>query len=82
MARLRNDGTESGQISFREIRGRTVVLYPRDTAPKKKVEIPLDLVCRVPGDYTGPASRAYLYYAADHKCWAEPLRIGIAAQVP
>jgi hypothetical protein len=35
------------------------------------------LVCRIPGEYSGPASRAYLYYNADRKFWAEPLHIAI-----
>ena len=46
-------------------------------APKQKIEVPLDLVCRVPGEYSGPAGRAYLYYNSDLKHWAEPLRIKI-----
>ena len=40
----------------------------------------IDLVCRVPGDYRGPASRAYLYYNADKKHWIEPLAVTIAAK--
>jgi alpha-2-macroglobulin-like protein len=39
--------------------------------------VPLDLICRVPGEYRGPASRAYLYYNADQKHWVEPLSITI-----
>ena len=39
----------------------------------------VDLVCEVPGTYRGPASRAYLYYDADHKHWVEPLAVGIKA---
>jgi hypothetical protein len=31
----------------------------------------------VPGEYRGPASRAYLYYNADQKCWIDPLAIEI-----
>ena len=78
-ARLRNDGQDPGLISFFEIRGsREVVLYWRDLAPNQTVEVPIDLIYRVPGEYRGPASRAYLYYNADHKTWVEPLRIQIA----
>jgi anti-sigma factor RsiW len=76
-ARLRNDGKERGLISAWETRGREVILYWRDLAPKQKIEVPLDLVCRVPGEYSGPAGRAYLYYNSDLKHWAEPLRIKI-----
>jgi hypothetical protein len=80
LARLRDDGTKPGEISAWETRGRELVLYWRDLAPEKKIEVNLELICRVPGQYSGPASRAYLYYNADTKCWVEPLRIKIAAK--
>jgi A-macroglobulin TED domain/Alpha-2-macroglobulin family len=76
-ARLRNDGKEKGLIGHWEVRGRELVLYWRDLAPRQKIEVPLDLVCRVPGQYSGPASRAYLYYNADQKYWADPLELTI-----
>jgi hypothetical protein len=38
----------------------------------------VELICRVPGEYRGPASRAYMYYNADHKHWVEPLAVTIA----
>jgi hypothetical protein len=79
-ARLRNDGKEKGLIGHWEVRGRELVLYWRDLAPRQKIEVPLDLVCRVPGQYSGPASRAYLYYNADQKYWADPLQIAIQAK--
>jgi hypothetical protein len=79
-ARLRDDGKEPGLISFWELKNRELVLYWRDLAPGKKIEVPIDLVCRVPGMYRGPASRAYLYYNADHKCWVEPLGMTIQAR--
>ena len=80
LARLRNNGTERGVIDAWEVRGRELVLYWRDLAPDKKIEVNLELICRVPGEYRGPASRAYLYYNADHKCWAEPLKVAIQAR--
>ncbi len=64
-------------VSAFEIRGRELVLYWRDLAPDQKIDVPIDLICRVPGEYSGPASRAYLYYNADLKCWIEPLKISI-----
>jgi len=67
-------------LSYFEIRGRELVLYWRDLAPDQKIEVPIDLICRIPGEYSGPASRAYLYYNADFKHWVEPLKIGIAAK--
>ena len=78
--RLREDGAEPGLISAWEIRGRELILYWRDFAPKQKIEVPIDLIARVPGDYTGPASRAYLYYNADRKNWIEPLRVQIRSR--
>jgi hypothetical protein len=79
LAKLRNEGTERGPIDYFEIRGRELVLYWRDLAPGKKIEVNIDLICKVPGEYRGPASRAYLYYNADHKHWIEPLKVTIAA---
>jgi hypothetical protein len=79
-AQLRNNGTERGLISFFEKRStspRELVLYWRDLAPNQKIEVPIDLICEVPGEYRGPASRAYLYYNADVKHWVEPLQMTI-----
>jgi hypothetical protein len=68
-------------VSAFEIRGRELVLYWRDLAPDQKIDVPIDLICRIPGEYSGPASRAYLYYNAELKHWIEPLKINIAAKV-
>jgi hypothetical protein len=77
--RLPVDGSRPLVSAF-EIRGRELVLYWRDLAPGQKIEVPVDLTCRVPGEYSGPASRAYLYYNADFKHWVEPLKVNIAAK--
>jgi anti-sigma factor RsiW len=79
-ARLRENETKPGLISTFEVRGRELVLYWRDLAPRQKIEVPVDLVCRVPGEYRGPASRSYLYYNADAKWWVEPLAVKVAAK--
>jgi alpha-2-macroglobulin-like protein len=71
------DLREKGVVSFFEVRGRELVLYWRELAPEQKVTLSVDLVCEVPGEYRGPASRAYLYYTADDKHWVEPLAIKI-----
>jgi hypothetical protein len=78
-ARVPEDGSRPLVSAF-EVRGRELVLYWRDLAPDQKIEVPLNLVCRVPGTYSGPASRAYLYYNADHKHWVEPLKMTITAR--
>jgi hypothetical protein len=77
--RLPSDGKRPLLSAF-EVRGREVVLYWRDLAKGQEIEVPIDLVARVPGVYRGPASRAYLYYNADVKHWVEPLAVTIKAK--
>ncbi|MFO0926634.1 MAG: hypothetical protein U0736_06280 [Gemmataceae bacterium] len=55
-------------------------VVPRVSAKDATVELPVDLIARVPGVYRGPASRAYLYYNADHKHWLDPLAVTIGAR--
>jgi hypothetical protein len=64
-------------IAFYETRAREVILYFRQLEPKESRAIPLDLLAAVPGDYTGPASNAYLYYTDEHKTWTDPLQVQI-----
>ncbi|RKH23229.1 A-macroglobulin complement component [Corallococcus sp. CA041A] len=61
-----------------EVLGRDVVLYWRGMEPNKRIDVPLSLVAAVPGTYTGPSSRAYLYYADEHKVWSEGVKVSIA----
>jgi hypothetical protein len=68
---------KANTIAAYEVRGREVVLYWRSLAPNQKVELPLSLTAAIPGHYTGPASRAYLYYTDEHKQWADPLAVTI-----
>jgi uncharacterized protein YfaS (alpha-2-macroglobulin family) len=68
---------KSGKIAAYEVLGRQVVLYWRSLKAQEKVQLPLSLVAAIPGTYTGPASRAYLYYTDEFKTWAAPLRITI-----
>lgn len=72
LAALRPDG-KAGTIGAFEIRGRELVLYWRDLAPDAAIDLAIDLRGHVPGEYTGPASRAYLYYNPDAKHWTAPL---------
>jgi hypothetical protein len=69
-----------GTIGYWELRGRELVLYWRDLAPNAKVDLHLDVIANIPGQYRGPASRAYLYYDPEAKCWAAPLSASIAAK--
>ena len=68
---------KKGAIAADEARGREVVLYWRSLERNETREISLSLVAAVPGDYTGPASRAYLYYTDEYKTWTEPLTVQI-----
>ncbi len=61
-----------------EVIGRDVVFYWRGMEPRKKIDVPVSLIAAVPGTYTGPASRAYLYYADEHKTWLNGVKVSIA----
>ena len=49
-------------------------------ATDAKVNIPISLVATVPGTYTAPASRAYLYYTDEHKQWVGGVTVTIKAK--
>jgi hypothetical protein len=80
LAQLRDNGTKPGVIGAFEVRGRELVLYWRDLAPDAKIDLSLDLRGHVPGEYRGPASRAYLYYNPDAKHWTAPLSATVRAK--
>ena len=56
-----------------------MVLYWRELKAEQKVEVPISLVAEIPGTYTGPASRAYLYYTDEYKDWAPPMVVSVFA---
>ena len=68
---------KSGKIDAYEVIGREVILYWRGLKAKARFDIPLSLVAAVPGTYTGPASRAYLYYTDEFKNWAPAMKVSI-----
>jgi len=68
---------KSGKIDAYEVIGREVVLYWRGLKAKDSFELPLSLVAAIPGTFTGPASRAYLYYTDEYKNWAPGLKVTI-----
>ena len=43
----------------------------------QKVVVPISLVAAIPGDYTGPASRAYRYSTDEQTVRVDPLRVTI-----
>jgi A-macroglobulin complement component/alpha-2-macroglobulin family protein/MG2 domain-containing protein/A-macroglobulin receptor len=65
-------------IDHYETRGRELVCYWRSLAPRRSIELNLDLIAAMPGRYTGPASRVYLYYTSEQERWNEPLAIEIS----
>ena len=71
---------KKGAIDAYEVMGRDVVLYWRGMEAGAKNTVPLSLIAGVPGRYTGPASRAYLYYTDEHKNWTDPLAVTIKAK--
>ncbi len=68
---------KAGKMAAYEVLGRDVVLYWRALKPEERVELPISLLAAVPGTYTSPASRAYLYYTDEHKHWVEGLKVEI-----
>jgi hypothetical protein len=70
----------AGRIAAYEVIGREVVLYWRALDGNDRVELPISLVATIPGHYTGPASRAYLYYTDEHKQWVDGLEVDIQPQ--
>ncbi len=57
------------KIDAYEIRGREVICYWRGMTEKEEKTFKIDVIARIPGSYTGPASRAYLYYTDEFKKW-------------
>jgi len=69
----------TGKIDAWELRGREVVLELRAMGPGERRVIEVALLAAIPGNYTGPASRAYLTHSDEEKHWAAPLRARIVA---
>ncbi len=68
------------KVSYIEVHGRELILYWRGLDAGQRVDVPIDLIARIPGSFRGPASRVYRYYGADAKCWTAPLRIEIGSK--
>lgn len=69
---------KKGDIDAFEVRGRDVVFYWRGMTAKQQRKVQLSLIAAIPGKYTGPSSRAYLYYADAKKVWVDALAVDIA----
>lgn len=68
---------EKRVIDFYEVTPSTVVFYFRQMKPEEVRVINLDCKAEIPGLFTAPASRAYLYYTNEFKVWSslKPLKI-------
>ena len=80
LCKVPEDGSRPKLAAF-EVLGRELILYWRDLAPSEKIELDLDLIARVPGEYKGQASRAYLYYDATKKDWVSPVSVKVLPKV-
>jgi TonB-dependent SusC/RagA subfamily outer membrane receptor len=69
---------EKEVFDFYEIIDDNLVVYYREFGPSETKTINLDLKAEVPGEYTGIASSAYLYYMNEHKYWINGLSVKIA----
>jgi hypothetical protein len=76
----RKDDGKRPTVSYWEKRGRELVFYWHGLGDKEVVTFGVDLIADVPGEYRGPASRAYLYYGAEHKHWVEPVDVKISGK--
>ena len=70
----------AARISAYEVIGREVILYWRALKAGEKRIIPISLIAAIPGAYTGPASRAYLYYTDEHKHWEKGVSVIVRAR--
>ena len=68
---------DKGLVDQWETQAREVIFYFREMKPSQVRELPIDLVATIPGDYTSPASSAYLYYTDDRKFWTDAVKISI-----
>lgn len=68
---------KSGKIASYEVLGREVILYWRSMKAGQKIELSISVIAEIPGVYTAPSSRAYLYYTDEHKHWVSPISVDI-----
>jgi hypothetical protein len=68
---------KAGAVSAYEVIGRNVVLYFTTMEPAQVTKLRLDTVAAIPGEYTGSASRGYLYYMDEHRHWVGGLKVKI-----
>jgi hypothetical protein len=68
---------EEKAFDYYEIQDNYLVMYFRDIDKKGKKTINLDLKADFAGEYTAPASSAYLYYGAEDKDWESGVAVSV-----
>ncbi len=68
---------EKGVFDYYEVRKNYVVFYYREIRPNEVKTVNLDLKADVSGNYTAPASVAYLYYASEFKDWQAGEKVSV-----
>jgi hypothetical protein len=68
---------DKGVVDFYETRPREVIVYWRALPPNAKKDVELDLLAQTSGTFEAPASSAYLYYTAEDKAWADPVKVAV-----
>ncbi|HED34197.1 MAG TPA: A-macroglobulin complement component [Gammaproteobacteria bacterium] len=71
---------DAGRISAYEVIGSELVLYWRALKSQEKRVIPVTFTAAIPGTYTGPASRIYLYYTDEEKVWENAQSVTVLAR--
>lgn len=72
-----NELRDAGAFDYYELRPREILCYWRTIHPQADRRFAITLTATIPGEYTAPASRTYLYYTAEQKHWTDPLRVKI-----
>eukprot|EP01080_Neovahlkampfia_damariscottae_P011545 gene11545-4798_t len=67
-------------FDFYEIVGGNLFVYWRGMKPNQLIKFNLDVIAIVPGEFTGEASRCYLYYTDEYKEWIAGLKCKIVAK--
>jgi len=68
---------KSKTIDAYEVIGRNIILYWRAMKPSQVNQVTISLTAAIPGNYEGPACRAYQYYCDEHKIWTPGLKVEI-----
>ncbi len=66
---------KAGRITAYETRPRRIILFLQDLKPGDQADFALDATTVVPGNFTGPASFAYLPQDSNARYWSEPLTV-------